>query len=143
MTDKSLYRFWGKNAGKTDKDPSLLFVHEERPSKSFHWGIVYEGKVVGELWIYLIENNRMAKIAIRVAPACQGKGIATEAVRAAVGFCFQNTELKRIWTDVDVRNEPSIQVLEKSGFVREGLIRQGKMVSTWCDHYIYGRLCTD
>lgn len=143
MPDKSMYEYWGKNAGKTDKNPLLLFEHSEKPSKSFHWGIEFEGKIVGEVWIYLIENERMAKLAYRVAPFCQGKGIATEAVRSVVDFCFKNTELKRIWTDVDVRNIASIKVLEKSGFQREGLIRQGKMVSTWCDYYVYGKLYSD
>lgn len=117
MPDKSMYKYWGKNAGKADKEPSLLFVHPEKPGKSFHWGIEFEGKVVGEIWIYLIEGDRMAKLAFRVAPAAQGKGIATEAVKAVLKFCF-----------------------EKTGFLREGLIRQGKMVSTWCDYYIYGIL---
>ena len=143
MPEKSMYKYWGKSAGKSDKDPSLLFAHTEKPSKSFHWGIEYEGKVVGELWIYLIENDRMAKLAFRVGTLWQGLGIASEAVHAAVDFCFRNTELKRIWTDVDIRNEASIRVLEKCGFLREGLIRQGKMVSTWCDYYIYGSLASD
>lgn len=143
MPDKSMYKYWGKNPGKTDKDPSLLFEHPDKAGKSFHWGIEYEEKVVGELWIYLIEGDRMAKTAFRVAPFCQGLGIATETVNAAVDFCFSKTELKRIWTDVDVRNAASIRVLEKAGFKREGLIRQGKMVSTWCDYYIYGRLQSD
>ena len=26
---------------------------------------------------------------------------------------------------------------------REGLIRQGKMVNTWCDYYVYGILDSD
>lgn len=131
-----MYKYWGKSAGKADRDPSQLFAHAEKPSKSFHWGIEYEGKVVGELWIYLIENDRMAKLAFRVGTLWQGLGIASEVVHAAVDFCFRNTELKRIWTDVDMRNEASIRVLEKCEFLREGLIRQGKMVSSWCDYYI-------
>ena len=85
----------------------------------------------------------MAKLAVRVGTPWQGRGIASEAVSAAVDFCFRSTELKRIWTDVDIRNEASIRVLEKCGFLKEGLIRQGKMVSTWCDYYIYGRLASD
>lgn len=143
MPDKSMYKYWGKQPGKADKDPAQLFAHEEEPTKSFHWGVEFEGKIVGELWVYLIEGNRMAKMALRIAPAYQHKGIATEATKLAVDFCFGNTELKRLWTDVDVRNEPSIRVLEKAGFRREGMIRQGKMVSTWCDYYIYGLLDTD
>lgn len=64
----------------------------------------------------------------------------TEALACAVKFCFSHTELKRIWTDVDVRNVGSCKVLERCGFEREGRIREGKMVNTWCDYYIYGIL---
>lgn len=34
-------------------------------------------------------------------------------------------------------------MLEKFGYRREGMVRQGKMVNTWCDYYIYGILSTD
>ena len=100
-------------------------------------------KVIGDLWVYLIENDRMASVAIRLAPVRQGMGFGTEALSAMTRFCFANTELKRLWAEVDVRNIPSQRMLEKCGFQREGLIRQGKMVSTWCDYYIYGMLSTD
>jgi ribosomal-protein-alanine N-acetyltransferase len=68
-------------------------------------------KVIGEAWIYLIEKNRMAKIAQRIAPAYQGRGFATEAMKAIIDFCFTHTELQRIWTDVDTRNIASWKVL--------------------------------
>lgn len=145
MADKEIYSYWGKGTGRTDKDPCLLFEKEEKPSKSFHLGIALNktGQVIGELWVYLIENDRMAKIAIRFGKAYHGQGYATEAVKAIVRFCFEHTELQRIWTDVDVRNIASCRVLEKCGFTREGTIRQGKMVSTWCDYHLYGILRSD
>lgn len=145
MPDKSLYTYWGKNAGKADKDPSLLFRKAEKAAKSFHWGIALKesDKVIGEAWVYLIENDRMAKIAYRIAAAEQGRGYAAEALRSVVRFCFDKTELQRLWSDVDVRNIPSCRVLEKCGFTREGMVRQGKMVSTWCDYYLYGLLRSD
>ena len=37
----------------------------------------------------------------------------------------------------------SCRIIEKAGYTREGLIRQGKMVNTWCDYYIYGILASD
>ena len=145
LADKSIYKYWGKSASKTDKDPSLLFKKEARPTKSFHLGIEHRGanKIIGEIWVYLIENDRMAKVAIRLSPTFHGKGLATEAVTAMTKFCFTHTELQRLWTDVDVCNTASVKVLEKCGYQREGCIRQGKMVSTWCDYYIYGILKTD
>lgn len=143
--DKALYRYWGKNPGKADKNPDLLFTAPPKPTKSFHWGVVHRAdrKVVGEIWIYLIENDRMAKAAIRLSARYHGQGLATEALREAVRFCFEGTELRRVWTDVDTRNEASVRMLEKCGFTREGLIRQGKMVSVWCDYYIYAILKED
>ncbi len=145
MPDKTIYKYWGKGPGKTDKNPELLFEKTERPSKSFHLGVEEKasGKVIGDLWVYLIENDRMASVAIRLAPSRHGMGFGTEALSAMTRFCLANTELKRLWAEVDVRNIPSQRMLEKCGFQREGLIRQGKMVSTWCDYYIYGMLATD
>ena len=145
MPDPSIYAYWGKAPGKTDRDPSLLFEKQEKPAKSFHLGIEENAsaKVIGELWIYRIENDRMATAAIRVAAACQRKGYATEALSTMTAFCFGHTELQRLQAEADVRNIPSQRMLEKCGFTREGLIRQGKMVSTWCDYYIYGILRTD
>lgn len=145
MADKAIYTYWGKGPGKTDKQPKLLFEKAEKPSKSFHLGIELNEtrKIIGELWVYLIENDRMAKIAIRFGKAYHGNGYATEAVKAMVRFCFEHTELQRIWTDVDVRNAASCRVMEKCGFTREGTVRQGKMVSTWCDYHLYGILKSD
>lgn len=145
MPDKSLYKYWGKNPGKTDRNPELMFITPNKPTKSFHWGIVCKAhnKVIGEVWVYLIENNRMARVAIRLSGQYHGQGYATEALREVVRFCFGHTELKRLWSDVDIRNEASCRMLEKCGFTREGLVRQGKMVSTWCDYYLYGILKSD
>ena len=145
MPNKNLYRFWGKGPGKTDKNPELLFAGTPKPTKSFHWGIVHraDSKVIGEVWIYRIENNRMAKAAVRLSERYHGQGLATEALQEVVRFCFTCTELKRLWTDVDVRNLASVRMLEKCGFLREGRIRQGKMVSVWCDYFLYGILKED
>ena len=145
LPDPSIYTYWGKGPSKAEKNPVLLFEKQEKPTKSFQLGIEEKasGKVVGDIYVYLIENDRMASVAIRLAPACQRKGYGTEALAAMTEFCFSNTELKRLWTEVDVRNIPSQKMLEKCGYTREGFIRQGKMVNTWCDYYIYGILKSD
>ena len=85
----------------------------------------------------------MASVAIRLALLSQGKGYGTEALSAMTKFCFEKTELQRLWTEVDVRNIASCRMLEKCGYTKEGMIRQGKMVNTWCDYYIYAKLLSD
>ena len=145
MPDPSVYTYWGKGPSKAEKNPELLFENVQKPAKSFHLGIeeVSSGKVIGDLWVYRIENDRMASAGVRIAPACQGKGYGTEALAAMTEFCFTHTELQRIQAEADVRNMPSQRMLEKCGYIREGRIRQGKMVNTWCDYYIYGILASD
>lgn len=145
MPDQSIYTYWGKGPSKAEKDPKLLFEKTERPSKSFHLGIANKknNEVIGDLWVYLIENDRMAQVAIRLSKEEQGEGYGSEALLAMTDFCFRNTELQRLWTKVDVRNAASCRMLEKCGYTKEGLIRQGKMVNTWCDYYIYGILKSD
>jgi len=60
-----------------------------------------------------------AVLGLYLARAFWGRGLATEAGRAFVEFGFGVLGLKRIVTAVDVRNEASVRVLEKLGFVVE------------------------
>ncbi|MCR0566510.1 GNAT family N-acetyltransferase [[Clostridium] innocuum] len=99
--------------------------------------------MIGEIWIYLIENNRMAKVAFRLSKQYQGNGLMSEALKSVIEFCFSKTELQKIWTDVHILNHVSYKTLEKVGFQREGHIRGGKMVNTYCDYYLYGILKSD
>ena len=47
----------------------------------------------------------MASVAVRLSSSYQGKGYGTEALSAMIKFCFENTELKRLWTEVDTKND--------------------------------------
>lgn len=145
MPDPAIYTYWGKGPSKAEKNPALLFEKEERATKSFHLGIAEKesDRVIGDIWVYLIENDRMASVAIRLAASAQGNGYGTEALSAMTRFCFTHTELRRLWAEADIRNVPSWRMLEKAGYRREGMIRGGKMVNTWCDYYIYGMLKSD
>ena len=145
LGDNSVYRYWGKRPGKSDLNPELLFQKPKKPTKSFHWGVVYKqnSKVIGDMWVYLIENDRMAKVAFRLSPAYQGNKFMTEALDRVTIFCFEETELQRLWADVHTQNIASYKTLEKVGFKREGLIREGKMVNSYCDYYLYGMTRAD
>ena len=145
LPDPSIYTYWGKGPSKAEKSPELLFEKAEKPTKSFHLGIALResDRVIGDIWVYLIENDRMASVAVRLAPSQQGQGLGTEALIAMTRFCFEHTELRRLQAEADVRNLPSQRMLEKSGYTREGLIRQGKMVNSWRDYTIYGILSGD
>ncbi|MFC9541259.1 GNAT family N-acetyltransferase [Lysinibacillus sp. NPDC056959] len=70
-----------------------------------------------------------------------GKGIVTEAVNMVVQFAFEQVGLHRVEAYVSTQNNPSIRVLEKSGFQQEGLLRKLLYINgQWVDHYMYARL---
>ena len=70
-----------------------------------------------------------------------GRGLASEALRAVLHYLFDGLGLRRIEADTDPRNTPSRRVLEKLGFVHEGLLRQRWDVNgELCDTALYGLL---
>ena len=145
-----IYTYWGRKASKGEKNPELLFIDprpwvKRKPSQDFEWGIVWKetGKVIGMLGIFDVQNQRMASVAYRLHPAYWRQGIVSEALQQAIDFVFTETELQRLEASADVRNIASLRVLEKCGFVREGTVRQGKMVSVYCDYAIFGLLRSD
>ena len=70
-----------------------------------------------------------------------GDGIATGAVRAFVPWAFETFKLHRIFAAVFDGNTPSVRVLEKAGFEREGrlhasVLKHGQIL----DQLLYARI---
>lgn len=65
----------------------------------------------------------------------EGRGLMTEAVRRITRFAFDELELHRIEGNVMPRNARSLRVLEKCGFVSEGVARRYININgVWEDH---------
>jgi [ribosomal protein S5]-alanine N-acetyltransferase len=72
------------------------------------------------------------------------RGYMTEAVRAAVGFGFETLHLHRLEAATMPNNAPSIRVLERNGFRREGFARRLlKINGVWEDHVLHALLCDE
>ncbi|WLD94550.1 GNAT family N-acetyltransferase [Alkalihalobacillus sp. AL-G] len=64
-----------------------------------------------------------------------GKGYMTEAVKLIVSYAFEQLNLHRIEAGVMPHNVGSIKVLEKAGFLKEGIARKNvKINGKWEDH---------
>ena len=67
-----------------------------------------------------------------------GKGIATESIKRVIEFAFDELMLHRIEANVMPSNGPSIKVVEKLGFINEGLAKNYlKVNGKWEDHLHY------
>lgn len=67
------------------------------------------------------------------------KGYATEAVTLLVRHLFATTPFPRIGATVDVENRPSLLLLERVGFQREGVLRSALFHhARWHDIAVYG-----
>lgn len=101
-----------------------------------------DGAFIG--WCGLFEWNRdhrSARIGYCLDEPAWGRGFATEAVGALVNWAFETLDLNRIQAETDTRNDASNHVLEKLGFVREGMTREDCIVDgEISDTYIYGLL---
>ncbi len=64
-----------------------------------------------------------------------GKGLMTEAVELVLRHTFQNLKLHRVEANVQPENLPSIAVLQRCGFTKEGFSRKYlKIGGKWRDH---------
>jgi RimJ/RimL family protein N-acetyltransferase len=73
-----------------------------------------------------------------------GQGYATEAVGTMLQWAYGTLDLNRVEADLDTRNIASARVLEKLGFIREGMKREDCVVNgEVSDSWIYGLLRRD
>jgi len=95
--------------------------------QTFHFGVAdREGdQVIGHTTLFQWNREqRRAEVGYSIRRDLWGRGLGTEAAGALVAFAFERLDLRRLEADVDPRNEGSRRVLEKLGFVREGLCRE-------------------
>jgi ribosomal-protein-alanine N-acetyltransferase len=87
------------------------------------WAVVLreEQKVVGLVGFSYDSYHARASLGYDIAREYWGRGIASEALEAVLRFGFEQLALNRIEAETIVDNLPSVRVLEKLGFEREGV----------------------
>ena len=73
----------------------------------------------------------------QIARAHEGRGLMAEALRACNAFMFARLRLHRIMANYRPENDRSRRLLERLGFVREGLARDYLFIDgAWRDHVL-------
>jgi RimJ/RimL family protein N-acetyltransferase len=90
------------------------------------WAIEVNGEAAGGIGVELhTDVERVsAEIGYWLGQPHWGRGIATEALRAVTSEAFKRFEITRLYAVPFADHLASVRVLEKCGYVREGLMRQ-------------------
>lgn len=80
-----------------------------------------DGSRVGDLCFKGL-NDGVAEIGYGILDDCQKNGYATEAVQGALSWAFSHPEVTSIEAETEPDNRPSQRVLEKCGFVPNGVM---------------------
>jgi ribosomal-protein-alanine N-acetyltransferase len=107
----------------SDAEGFLANVIKAQPPRDF--AIADNIEAIGGIGlIFGCDVNRFtAEIGYWLAEPFWNRGIVTQAVQAFVNYAFDNFDLNRIYAQPLATNPASARVLEKAGFVREGILR--------------------
>jgi RimJ/RimL family protein N-acetyltransferase len=143
--DPAVTRFmeWGPN----DIHDTRAFIamavaqpaHRDRTEFEFAAVLADPGRLIGSLSIRITEHrHQQGEVGYIFDQACWGRGYATEATRALLGFGFATLGLHRIAATCHPDNIGSARVLEKAGMAFEGRMRDHKFVrGQWRDSLLY------
>ena len=77
--------------------------------------------VIGKIGVYrALDSSRSGEISFMLNRSYQRRGLVSEALSAVLDYLFEHKGVEAITTDVDPRNEASIGISEKHGFVLTG-----------------------
>jgi [ribosomal protein S5]-alanine N-acetyltransferase len=102
-------------------------------------------KLIGTCTLFSVyEPSLRAEIGFGISREFWRQGYAREAVDALIAHGFSKHGLRRLEADIDPRNSGSARVLERAGFVREGLLRERWVINgEVSDTAFYGLLRKD
>lgn len=137
----SRYQSW---VIETMKDTEAYIHQMLSLSDKMHYRVIEDkdsNKLIGICRITFNHKHQKGEIGYMIHPDYWGNGFATHAAKYLVQYGFNDQGLNRIYAVTDIKNTGSIRVLEKTGFQREGLMRQDKIIrGRYRDSYMYSIL---
>lgn len=104
---------------------------------------IYYRKIIGTIGITNVKRgiSQCCTIGYSIDSSDTGCGYITEAMSKIIDVLFNQCSLHRIEATVMPGNKPSLRVLEKLGFQREGLCRKYEKINgKWEDHVLLSLL---
>lgn len=90
---------------------------------------------------YIHRDTDCAEVGFLFSPAAQGQGYGYESLRALCDYAFREGGIRRLTATVTAGNIASRRLLEKTGFIQEGELRQNYFLAgKWHNDWIFGLL---
>ena len=99
------------------------------------WGLEEKaaGTLVGTCGLFAWNREwRKCSTVFELNAQARGKGLMQEALCAALSWGFAEMQLNRIEAQIHPQNQPSLKLVERIGFRREGLLRE---VARWGEEF--------
>lgn len=118
---------------------------EAEQDQGYYFGVFEENtdKLIGQVSLTNIARGvaQYADLGYFTHIDYMGKGYMSAAVKLILLFAFRSLELHRIQASILLHNKASRRVLEKNGFIPEGIARGYLLIAgRWQDHQIYSLL---
>jgi RimJ/RimL family protein N-acetyltransferase len=146
FSDPAVVRYWSFPAWTelAQADEFMRPLLEGADDTMLPWVVADRGsdRMVGTATIFAVHKaQRRAEIGYTLLREHWGHGLAREAVTHALVYGFEELGLRRFEADIDPRNAPSIALVERLGFQREGYMRERWLVAgEVCDSAMFGLL---
>lgn len=148
--DVARYQSWDTPFTTEDARRSverLAGEHPDTPGVWFQFALedVETGAHVGDVAACTDAGDpRQADVGFTLAPAAQGRGYATEALTALLGYLLVNRGKHRVRAECDARNARSVALLERVGMRCEAHhLRSSWWKGEWTDDLVYAVLADE
>ncbi len=97
-------------------------------NKNFYWAISLKAdhKLIGTICLWNIDiENATIEVGYELLPAHQGKGLMHEALLKVIDYVFKTLAFKTIVAYTNAANKKSIKLLERNGFIANGIKEAG------------------
>jgi [ribosomal protein S5]-alanine N-acetyltransferase len=132
--DPVVTRYWGHPVlpDLTAAGNLLTNIHNHFHQRTlFQWGVelIATRDVIGTCILADLDaGNRRAQLGFALGRVWWGQGYMAEALLVLLDFAFRRLHLHRLIADADPQNGPSLRVLVRLGFCREGILREHYLV---------------
>lgn len=129
LSDPRAMRYWSRPEHETLEESRDWLAAMIAATDADDYLVEHQGRVIGKAGMW-----KKPEVGFLLHPDFQGQGLAREAMEAVILHLFATHDLPELVAEADPRNEASLKLLSRLGFVETG--RESRTLlwrDEWCD----------